>query len=174
MILELKGLKGLDFAKLMAIYREGNEENASYFYPNLLDKTEAIRRVEGDFLDYLRRDFFSRAGARYLVLEEDGIWVSALRLTPLEERRWYLEALETRPDCRRKGCGARLLAGTLERLKEEGPFQLFDCVSKKNFPSLRMHEKSGFFVTAEPAWDYLRGVAEPGCLGLEYRWPPEG
>lgn len=174
MILEFRRLRDLDFPKLMAVYREGNQENAAYFYPNLLDKAEALRRTEGDFLDYLRRDFFAREGGRYLVLEENGEWISALRICPVAEGFWYLEALETRPDRRKMGYGTRLLAGTLERLKGEGPFRLADTVSKKNPASLRTHEKCGFTVAADPAWDYLQEISEPGCLGLEYRWPQAG
>lgn len=33
MLLEFAAPEGLDPARLMEIYREGNEENAAYFYP---------------------------------------------------------------------------------------------------------------------------------------------
>lgn len=170
MLLEFEAPEGLDPARLMEIYREGNEENADCLYPDLADKAEAVRRVEADFQDYLRRDFFSREGSHYLILEDNGLWVSALRLSCVEEGLWYLEALETRPDCRRRGYGAKILTEALEYLKGKGPFRLCDCVSKRNVPSLKTHEKCGFSVAADPGYDYLRQVPEEGHVGMEYRW----
>lgn len=170
MLLEFDTLEGLDPARFMEIYREGNEENAAYFYPDAEDKAEAIRKVEADFLDYLRRDFFSREGSRYLILEEKGLWVSALRLYFVEEGLWYLEALETRPDCRRQGYGAKILTEALEYLKGKGPFRLADCVSKRNVASLKTHEKCGFTVATDPGYDYLQKTTDEDCFGMEYRW----
>lgn len=170
MLLVFESPEGLDPARFMGIYRESNEENTDYFYPDLKDKAEAVRRVEADFLDYLRRDFFSREGNRYLILEENGLWVSALRLSYVEEGLWYLEALETRPDCRRRGYGAKLLTEALEYLKQKGPFRLCDCVGKRNVPSLKTHEKCGFAVATDPGYDYLQKELEEGCFGMEYRW----
>lgn len=59
--------------------------------------------VEAGFLDFLKNDFFEQDGAAYWILEENGVWVSALRLSRIQTDLYYLEALETRPDQRGQG-----------------------------------------------------------------------
>ena len=71
-------------------------------------------------------------------------------------------------DFRRKGYGAILLSSVADSLKENGPFRLCSCVSKKNTASLKTHEKSGFQVVSEEGYDYLNGEADNHDFGLEY------
>lgn len=168
MLLRITQFSDLDPGKLMEIYAESNLENTDYFFPELEDKAEAVKKVEAGFLEYLEQDFFQSAGPSYWILEEDGRWVSALRLNELKPGFYYLEALETRPDSRRKGCAARLLTGVIEALKNQGPFQICDCVGKKNEASLRTHLKCGFQIVAEDGYDYLSGEADSRHYGLEY------
>ena len=160
----------LDAGKLMGVYAESNFENTDYFFPELTDKAEAVRKVEEGFLTYLELDFFRSPGPSYWVLEEAGQWVSALRLNELKPGFYYLEALETRPDARRRGCGARLLTGVLEALKEKGPFILCDCVGKRNEASLRTHLKCGFEIVSEEGYDYVNEEADSRVYGLRYQY----
>ena len=83
MLRRLETFARVDGRRLMDIYREDNIENTDYFYPDMKDKAQAQARVEQDFLHYLETDFFSKPGNTYWVLEENGVWVSALRLTEL-------------------------------------------------------------------------------------------
>ena len=106
------------------------------------------------------------------MLEEEGVWCSALRLNRIEPQLYYLEALETRPDLRKRGYAARLLAGVLDALKEEGTYRLCDCVSKKNTASLKTHLKCGFKIVMEKGYDYLFQEECEGDYGLEYRNNP--
>ena len=161
----------LDPAKLMEVYAESNLENTDYFYPDVTDKTEAVRMVEAGFLDFLQNEFFARPGSVYWVLEKKGIWMSAVRTTKIRDGLYYLEALETRPDHRKKGYGAKLLCGISDALKEEGPFRLCDCVSKKNTASIKTHLKCGFRIRSEEGYDYLRNEADDRDYGMEYHWP---
>ncbi len=163
----------LDPRKLMDIYAEGNLENTDYFFPELTDKAEAVKKVEENFLKYLERDFFHTPNPSYWVLEEDGRWVSALRLNELKPGFYYLEALETRPDCRRKGCSFRLLTEVIEALKKQGHFEIHDCVGKKNKASLRTHQKCGFQIVAEDGYDYLSQEASVFVHGLAYTYEGE-
>ena len=168
MLLRINEYCDLDERKLMDIYSESNYENTDYFFPDITDKNEAVRKVEAGFLDFLKNDFFSHEGNCYWVLEVDGSWVSAMRTSKLEAGLYYPEALETRPDCRRKSYASRLLTGVLEALKTEGPFRMCDCVSKKNIASLKTHEKCGFRIVSEKGFDYLSGESDEHCYGLEY------
>lgn len=81
-----------------------------------------------------------------------------------------MEALETRPDYRRKGYGAQLLSSAAASMKKNGSFRLCSCVSKKNIASLRTHEKCGFRIVSEEGYDYLHGEADEHDFSLEYRY----
>ena len=173
MLRRLETFARVDGRRLMDIYREDNIENTDYFYPDMKDKAQALARVEQDFLHYLETDFFFKPGNTYWVLEENGVWVSALRLTELSPGDYYLEALSTHPDFRRQGCAARLLEAVLAELKKEGPFRLRDCVGTKNVPSLGVHEKCGFRIAAQDGTDCLSGEVNERCYGMEYVWKGE-
>lgn len=131
MLLKITDGQALDERKLMDVYAESNLENTDFFCPEEPDKEAAVRMVESGFLDFLKKEFFKEPEAICWVLEEDGVWVSALRTCKIPEGPYYLEALETRPDRRRQGYGVRLLSEVLDAMKAEGPFRLCDCVGKK-------------------------------------------
>ena len=170
MLLRISRFDDLDERKLMDIYSESNFENTDYFFPDMRDKKEAVRKVEEGFLGFLKDEFFSQSGSEYWVLESDGVWVSALRLSRIEKGLYYLEALETRPDCRRQGHAARLLDGVIDELKKAGPFRICDCISKRNTASIKTHEKCGFSIVSEAGYDYLLNESDDHDYGLEYRY----
>ena len=168
MLITITEYRDLDERKLMDIYSESNLENTDYYYPDEADKEVAVRKVEKGFLDFLKNDFFGQDGASYRILEEDGVWISALRLSRIQTELYYLEALETRPDRRGEGYASLLLSSVVESLKEAGHFRLCDCVSKKNLASLRTHEKCGFQIVSEDGYNYLQREADDHAFGLEY------
>ena len=170
MLLQITRYADLDERMLMDLYAEGNLENTDYFFPGIKDKAEAVRKVEAGFLGFLQDEFMDRPGNTYWILEENGVWVSALRTTRIRPGLYYIEALETRPDCRRKGFAARLLTGVAETLKKDGPFRLCCCVSKKNTASLKTHLACGFAVVSEAGWDYLLDESDSRDYGMEYRY----
>ncbi len=168
MLLRIMKYCDLDERKLMDVYSESNYENTNYFFPDEAEKNAAVRKVEAGFLDFLKNDFFNLTDAAYWILEIDGIWVSALRTCRVQKGLYYLEALETRPDHRRKGYGAILLSSVADSLKKDGPFRLCSCVSKRNIASLKTHEKCGFLIVSEKGYDYLNEEADDHDFGLEY------
>ena len=168
MLLRIMKYCDLDGRKLMDVYSESSYENTDYFFPDEADKNAAVRKVEAGFLDFLKNDFFNLTDAAYWILEIDGIWVSALRTCRVQKGLYYLEALETRPDHRRKGYGAILLSSVADSLKKDGPFRLCSCVSKRNIASLKTHEKCGFLIVSEKGYDYLNEEADDHDFGLEY------
>ena len=170
MLIKITDYQKIDTRKLMDVYSESNYENTDYFFPDEADKEAAVQKVEAGFLDFLKNDFFSNAGAAYWILEIDGVYVSALRTCKIQAGLYYLEALETRPDYRRRGYGARLLSGVADSLRENGPFRLCSCVSKKNNASLKTHEKCGFHIVSDEGYDYLNGEADDRDFGLEYSY----
>ena len=100
-----------------------------------------IQLAEEDFYRYLSQVFFRSSGAVYAVWEENGRYVSALRLEPYRDGL-LLEALETAPEQRRKGFAAALIRAVQCFL--EGKTKLYSHVDKRNLSSLKVHEKCGF------------------------------
>lgn len=151
----------------MDVYRESNTENIDYFYPGQ-PRTDGLReKIEANFLHFIETDFLTKPGNSYWVLEEDGVWVSALRLYTVQDRFFYMEALETRPDARRRGYAAKLMGGVMEALKQGGPFRLCDSVHKTNEASLNAHRKCGFVIASDAAVDYLTGTVNEREFGME-------
>ncbi|MBP0970348.1 MAG: GNAT family N-acetyltransferase [Oscillospiraceae bacterium] len=173
MLLSITDYNELDSRKLMDLYREGNVENAEYFYPDIEDRQEALRKAEDDFLQYIENEFFPKEQGTYWILEKDGVWVSALRTYPIEEGLFYIEALETRAEYRRMGYASELLEAVKTCLKAEGPFRLCDCVSKKNEPSVRTHLRCGFRIVSEEGFDYIAKESDSRDYGFEYRYPAD-
>ncbi len=139
MLLICKKLSQLNWSELMAVYAEGNRENGAEFYPDL-PREQQIFRQEQDFYDYLRQDFFRCEEERYCIWEENGQYISALRLHPFEDGL-LLEALETRPEFRQKGCAARLIQAVIAELKIP---KLYSHISRRNTASIATHCKCGF------------------------------
>lgn len=178
MLLQFTGYEQLDTKRLLHLYREGTEVNLRYFYPQAAadpassEYCEARQKVEQRFLDFLQDDFFAVPGSLYAVLEEDGSWVSALRLAPVEGG-WYLEALETDPDFRRRGCAKRLIRQVIAKLEEDGPVTIWDSVAKTNAASLATHSSCGFVIVRDEGYSYRTGETYPNDWGLRYRTPSE-
>ncbi len=150
-------LNELDFRQLMDVYEEGNLENAEEFFPHV-PKEQGILMAEQNFHQYLRECFFKTEGARYYVCSENDRYISALRLEPYRDGL-LLEALETRPDARKKGYAEALVKAVLEQV---GTVKVYSHVHKKNIPSLKVHEKCGFFRILEHAV-YADGSVYSNC-----------
>lgn len=145
-------LRELDFEQLMAVYEEGNRENAVEFFPDDTPDVQ-LERAKQSFEEYLREDFFRVPGAFYAVWEQGGEYVSALRLEPYEDG-WLLEALETKPLERRKGYAAQLIAAAIEKIPN-GP--VYSHVGKRNAASMAVHLKCGFIKILDHA-KYVDGT----------------
>lgn len=173
MVLQATDYSQIDQRQLMDIYSEGNLENTEYFYPEVEDKAAALQKVEAGFLKFLQDDFFAAAGNAYWIFTEGGKYISALRTSTIRPGLYYVEALETRPDCRRQGYAAKLLSAVIDALKENGSYCLCDCVRKKNTASLETHQKCGFQIVSEEGFDYLSNESNPLDYGLEFRYTQE-
>lgn len=165
MLIVVDALHKLDFAKLMAVYEEGNRENGEEFYPDL-SPNEQILRAEQDFYAYLQTGFFTQPGDLYCIWEENGSYVSALRLESYQDGL-LLEALETRPECRRQGYGERLIRAVLDVLRPE---KVYSHIGHKNAPSQAVHHKCGFRKIADHA-RYVDGSVNHRCGTYLYELP---
>lgn len=139
-------LNQINFAAMMAVYEEGNRENAEEFWPDMAEGPRMLR-AEQEFYSYLQDVFFRTPKAVCCIWQEHGTYLSALRLEPYKDG-WLLEALETAPHCRRQGKAEALIRA----VQETGLFEkIYSHVGKRNTASLAVHEKCGFHRIAETA-----------------------
>lgn len=150
-------LTQIHFGRLMQVYAEGVAENGAEFYPDL-SENEQILRAEQDFYAYLQTGFFTQPGDLYCIWEENGAYVSALRLQRYQDGL-LLEALETHPDQRRLGYACRLIQAVLEELRPE---KLYSHISHRNAPSIAVHQKCGFRKISDQA-RYADGSVNSRC-----------
>ena len=155
-------LNKLNFAQLMEVYAEGNEENGADIWPEL-PREQRLLRAEQAFYQYLAEGFFRAPGAVYALWQEEGVYVSALRLEPYQDGL-LLEALETAPEQRRKGYAEKLIRAVLDAF----PQRIYSHVSKKNLPSLAIHKKCGFCQILDYA-KYIDGSVARNAVTLQYR-----
>ena len=139
MLLLCDKLSQIRFGQLMQVYAEGAAENGADSYPDL-PSNEQILRAEQDFYAYLQTGFFTQPGDLYCIWQENGVYISALRLQKYQDGM-LLEALETHPNFRRRGYACRLIQAVLEELLPE---KLYSHIGHRNIASQATHLKCGF------------------------------
>ena len=149
----------LNFGHLMTVYEEGNLENAREFFAHLPEE-QWLMQAEQAFYQYLTEVFFPTPGAVYAIWEENGEYVSALRLEPFGDGL-LLEALETAPRHRRQGYGEKLMRA----VSAEFPGKIYSHISKRNAPSLAIHKKCGFVQVLDHA-RYIDGSIAHNAVTL--------
>ena len=163
MLIIAKKMNDFSFGKLMEVYEESNLESARHLWPEE-SPARQLALAEADFYQYLREVFFRTVGAVYLIWEEKGHYVSALRLEPYQDGL-LLEALETAPQQRKKGYASRLLQSALEYVGDQ---KVYSHVHKRNAASLRTHEKCGFRKVRDDAV-YADGSVDSRSVTLYYK-----
>lgn len=146
MLFVARSLRQLQFGKLMEVYTQSNLEKAA---------NGGILRAEQDFYQYLSDCFFAIPDAIYALWEENGNYISALRLEPYKDGL-LLSGLETAPQHRRKGYAKRLMEATLAEFADQ---KIYSHVAKRNAASLAVHEKCGFQIISDVAV-YIDGSAD--------------
>ncbi len=139
MVSYVNRLPELNFGKLMEVYIEGNRENGAELYPEEGPEQQLLF-AEQNFYQFLQETFFKTPGTVYALWVEDGRYISALRLEPYRDGL-LLEALETRPDRRRRGYATRLMAKVLA---DKGGQRIYSHILKGNIASVKTHERAGF------------------------------
>ena len=140
MLIQALSIGELNFDALMELYREGNAENAEYFYPQAPAEKRLALAIEG-FHSYLCEQFFKMENAQYWIWEEDGMYLSALRFEKHQDGL-LMEALETCPEYRKQGYAKRLILEVLKNVPENT--KIYSHASKRNAASLASHRSCGF------------------------------
>lgn len=139
----LQSMAQVDFSELFRVYGESLLCHARRDYPHM-DPDVAMEREQQAFLDDCR--CFFRDRGRYYVLVSAGRYLSIACAEDYEDGS-LISALETAPDCRRKGYGRKLLAAVTAG--EQG--RLYSHVAKTNKASLCLHEACGFHILKDSA-----------------------
>ena len=161
MLILAHSIRELRFGDLMEVYEDSNREKAGD-WPNL-PPMFALQLAEQDHREYLQDVFFRTPGAVLALWEENGTYVSALRLEPYKDGL-LLNALETAPIHRKKGYAARLIRAVQENM---GNVKIYSHVNKRNVPSLKTHEVCGFRVISDCAV-FLSGSVDYRSCTLLY------
>lgn len=141
----VKNMGSFPFSKMMELYSHSNASAARERYPQETE-FQGLYRVEMEFYQYLRHDFFAMEDNFYAIWLEAGIPVSAARFERWKDG-YLLEALETHPDYRGKGYAVCVLQEALELIS----LPVYSHVRKENKASLRVHEKCGFVISRDTA-----------------------
>lgn len=139
MLKMVHALKELQFSSLMTVYEESNRENGAEFYPQLPPEQQLLQ-AEQDFYNYLRTGFFNREGDVCCVWEENGQYVSALRLQKFDDGL-LLEGLETHPQHRGRGYAKMLITAAVAQANCE---KVYVHIGRRNAASIAAHTACGF------------------------------
>lgn len=168
MLVKVNELNEKEQRLLMDLYEDGNIKNASYFYPDIQDIEVGKKKVEENFIAYIKNEFFINDGNIYYVWEEDGVWISAMRIYKINNNLYYIEALATHPNYRKQGFEEKLMRGVIEDLKVNGEFEMNSMTSKENIASQRTHEKCGFNKKYGRAFCYTSNEWIEDIIDLSY------
>ena len=144
MLITARKMNEFSFSKLMQVYMEANREHGKALAPEETEDRQ-MQLAEDDLYSYLHDSFFTHPGAVYCIWEEEGSYVSALRLEPYQDGL-LLEALETAPEQRKQGYAKLLMLSVLAWLERQGSVRVYSHVDKKNEASRRTHLRCGFHV----------------------------
>ena len=163
MLIKATKMNQLCVGKLVDGYASSICEDAEKKYP-YLSETEKRLQAEQDFYTYLQ-DFFTFPAACYFVLQDGDEYVSALRLEQYKDG-CLLSALETKPNCRKRGYGKSLVHQVLAQLPEETV--VYTHIKKKNEASIAVHTSCGFYTITDCA-TLLDGTVSREYLTMLYR-----
>ena len=131
----------LNFRSLTEVYRETCQRNGGHNYPHQ-PLFQQLLMAEQDLYGETKC-FFADPNAFYAVWEQDGRYMSALRMEPYKDGL-LLEGLETAPDLRGNGYAKKLVLAVLSALSNESGLPVYSHIDKNNKASLAVHRACGF------------------------------
>lgn len=170
MLIEVKKLSDKDALLLMAVYKESNKKKIAFLFPEIQSEEDGLRMVEDEYSKWLRDDFLKGKNTFCYVWEENNIWVSSLRFHYVENKVYFIEALETHPEHRRKGYAEKLINSIIDKLKEDGDFEIRSYTSITNEASRKTHSRCGFLTLEDKTFDYTTQEYVENAVGFLYKY----
>jgi ribosomal protein S18 acetylase RimI-like enzyme len=147
-LLVFHSFDNVNMKDFLSVFKESSVENATRWYPDL-SQEEALQQYENGYIRYMQTDCGDEGGTLF-ILSDNEHYVSSLRLYAKAPKEYYLEALETHPDFRKKGYGKELLLQMQRHLREQDTDYVITAhVEKTNAASLNTHRAAGFEITAD-------------------------
>lgn len=140
MLVIVKKIDEETIERLLSIYSESMESIQS----NFKNKNEMIE----SYIFFLK-SFIENPKHLIIVEQSEKTWVSGLRAIETEEGKWFLEAVETKPEERRRGYGKELLEHAVAYLRKVGMNEVSCTIAENNLKSQELHKKCGFVPTVE-------------------------
>ena len=131
----IESLSHPQLSSVMALYAASRER----------DRIGDERAVYEFFLDFFtQKDAFCAA------------WVTEVGLCSVLRIQSYLDGVlltgvETAPQQRGRGYAYALMCAVLEKLRQRGVRKVYSHVDRKNAPSMKLHEKCGFYKLRDTA-----------------------
>lgn len=110
------------------------------------EELKAVRRLVPWVLLLGRFSKFFREMLSGYVWEDQGQVVGSVMVQPqgLERRKWYISAVATHPDYRRKGIAHRLMEAVIEHIRQRGGELALLSVRADNEPAYKLYLGLGF------------------------------
>ncbi len=163
----LYSMDEVNINEFLEIFKESSKENALEWYPESTAE-EALEKYENGFLEYMRDTFWKEKGALAL-LSWKGRYVSSLRLYTKDENTFLMEALETKPDCRKKGFASEIIRRTISCLEEKyDRIELISYTGKHNIASQHTHAAAGM-KNIRDYWENEQGERDETQLTFSYK-----
>lgn len=139
----------LNLEQLTHVYSQSIQARVRELNQYLSDY-ECTIMAEEEFRSFWRDVFFREAGSICAVLEENGKYVSALRLQNYRDGL-LLSGLETEPANRNRGMAGKLMVEIRKYLEDAGCTKVYSHIKKDNLPSRKVHISCGFELLREGA-----------------------
>lgn len=140
MLVVVKSMDRDTIQRLLSIYSESMECMESCF-----DSKKEMIEAYSSFLN----KFVANPKQLIMVEEINHIWVSGLRAIETKTGKWFIEAVETKPEERGKGYGKELIRHTINYLSHNGMKEVSCTIGEKNVKSKHLHQGCGFISTKE-------------------------
>lgn len=111
--------------------------------------------------------YFLHDHGKMFFWEESGEHVSACRMI-MEDNRFLLHNLETKPSARRKGYAKKLLSSIIDHLANKKGNIICVHIKKDNKPSVALHTAVGFLKVKDTA-RLLDGSVSSDYITMEYQ-----
>jgi|GEM_PF-5410631 Sortase and related acyltransferases len=153
--------------ELLHVYTQSNEDIFRKDYAGQYGSEEASRAaLAQDYADFIA-EFIAQDDRYIFAVRDSGIYVAALRIIRMSPGGWYIEALETSPEHRRKGFARCLLTQTLRCMRALSARSVVSVIGRDNIASQALHVSCGFTQTGKAAKD-IEGAPVDHCRIFEY------
>lgn len=156
-------------AALLCVYAQTTEEIYKKKYEGRYGSDKYARAaLAQDYSDFIA-EFITQNDRYIFAVKENETYAAVLRIIQMSEFGWYIEAMETAPQYRRKGFARYLLKQTLRCMRNLGAKTIISVIGNDNLASLALHISCGFTDTGKTPKD-IEGAPFERFSIFEYQY----